>query len=345
MKFLMIILISAASLFAMPSINKDNKFSRTGELSGGKSFSKNESYSDTDSKSRSLSQSKSSSVANSRSWTKTLNKNKGYTLTRNGLLAVNVNVFPIIFKELRKKINTDMIKYAKNVQLADLGFDGMGSNGMTNNMAVNFYNSMTQRGANVNEWDDDGSGKTEKDMKYVLRNLAMMAYTVDYIANRLSHDDDLNIVNIEDKIDQLIESAVEHGYKKAVAEDIEGDCYFSTARSWSCADRWYTLELDNAGRPILNAGNMVMWSPTQVMNKSLNMSVTLGHSLSEGLSIASIDSKSRNEAEQAQKALNLVKTKGKSKTNVASLSKTLNKLLKESSDSSVNQTLSTNPIK
>ncbi len=136
------------------------------------------------------------------------------------------------------------------------------------------------------------------------------------------------------KIDEKINEAVNYvldRYRNGFY-DMPGACYFSSPKSWSCDDRRYVLELDSGGRPILQEGNFVIFGRSLVMGQSLSMNLQLGKTLSEGLQLVSADSKNRANAYAAKKALSLVKTKGKTKNTITSLSRAIDKLIKESGD-------------
>jgi len=343
MKRIVLSIIVTTSLFAMPSINQENKSSYAAEKGGNKGYTNAKNYSESKAQNRSNSFDRALAKSKSRSWSKTISKNKGYTLTKNGLLAANLDVLPIIFDRVAVHFpNAPQVIYVQTLKLSDLGFKGMGSKYFTNNMKVNWFNSLAQRNGRVEAYEDGA----ERQMKYVFKNVYQLADVVDYVSKILKEDTDLNALNLEEKIDAAIPAAVKamnrnNGYGDY---DIDGKCYFISPKAWTC-NREFTLELDNANRPILAHNSKVIWGHGLVNGHSLNMSVTLGHSLSEGLQLAEADRRSRDEVASARHALTLVKTSGKTKSNLQTLTKALNKIAKQSGDRSINRTLSTNPIK
>jgi len=332
------------NLLAMPAINKDSKYTRGQEASGSLSINKSENYGLNESKNRTVSQDKSYALSHSKGWSKTISKTKDYTLTKNGLLAANLDIFPIIYEVIAKKYRNDPhVQYTQNLNLNSLGFDDMGNDLYTDNMQINYYNSVASRNGKISDYNNNA----EKQMKKVFINIYEMADIISYIAKELRQDEKLNAYNLHEKIIQHIPYAVEKMKENRDYGDYEiaGSCRFSSNRSYSCDNGRLTLEVDNAGHPTLQKGQKIIFGKGVINGRSLSLNVTLGHSLSEGLQLAEADRKSRDAVRSAKKALSMVKTKGKTKQTTRALTRALNKVVKENGDMTINKTLSTNPIK
>ncbi len=337
------ILIST-SVYAMPGITKDTKKTTSTESSGSKTFNKSNVEGKNESRTKSRTFDESKTLSNSKSWAKTISKNKGYSLTKSGTLTINLDLLPIVQNRVGEMFpRSTQIKFARNVFLSDIGFRGISGDGVVSPQLYSYYTDLANTNSNVNDWD----AGTDKHLKIIMISVYMMGEIVNEVAIRLKNDDSVTVYNLNEKIDEKIEEAVKYTLKRYRNGfyDMPGACYFASPKAWSCDDRKYVLELDGGGRPTLQEGNFVIFGRGLVLGKSLSMNLALGKTLSEGLQLVSADSKNRGNAFAAKKALSLVKTKGKTKNTTIALSKTLNKIVKESGDQTINRTLSTNPIK
>lgn len=355
MKTIVIIFISAiltTSVYALPSVGKSVKTSGQSSRTGSKSMTSNSNYSESEAKNRTITRDFSSAKNKSKVWSKAITNSRGISVTRGGLLSMNINLIPFIFEMLADEYpHAKRISLGRTIWLANVGFTGMGNEYYTNNRLVEHYNGLPLRGANVNAYEPDQyigyspKVKVSKELKSAMSELYFLADEIDYISNKLRKDETLNVRNIDQKMEELIPAAYEKAKINAEYGDhnIKGECYFEDRKKWSCQNKEYVL--DGTGSTVLVKNMKVLYSKDQIDGKSFTLNLTLGTSLSEGVVYAIDDRRSRDNVMAIKNALSAVKTKGKTKSNSMALSKALNKMLKESADVSVDKSMNTNPIK
>ncbi len=344
LSLVLISLLISSSAFALPGISSDKKTGTSVESSGGKTRSHSKSIGESTGKSKTQTKDKATTLSKSKSWSKTISKNKGYSLTHSGTLAVNLDLLPIIQNKIGEMFpRSTQVKFSRNIIISDLGFNGILNDGVTSPQLYSYYTDLANTGSDVNEW---GRG-TAKHLKKVIISVYMMSDIISEVAMRLKNDKTLNAYNLNEKINEKIQKAVKYVLEKYRNGfySMKGKCYFSSPKAWSCDNRKYVLELDSGGRPILQQGNFVIFGKGLVNGRSLSMNLSLGKTLSEGVQLALADAKNRSNAFAARSALSIIKSKGKTKQTTEALSKTLNTIVKESSEKNINETLSANPIK
>ncbi len=102
---------------------------------------------------------------------KTISKNKGYSLTKSETLAVTLDLLPIIQNRVGEMFpRSTQIKFARNVFLSDLGFDGISGDGVVSPQLYSYYTDLANTNSNVNDWD----AGTDKHLKIVMISVYMM---------------------------------------------------------------------------------------------------------------------------------------------------------------------------